>query len=61
MLLRSRRNRRGVASLEGLIANAHGNANGPMTWINAAVLVAGALILVAVLGPRLGAAADSRP
>jgi len=43
------------------IANAYGNATGPMTWINAAVLVGGAVVLAIVLGPRLGAPADSRP
>ena len=42
------------------IANAIGNATGPMTWINAAVLVAGALLLVAVLGPRLGAPGNTQ-
>jgi len=35
------------------IVNAYGTATGAMTWINAVVLVAGALLLVVVLGPRL--------
>ncbi len=41
------------------IANAYGNATGPMTWVNAIVLVAGALALVGILGPRLGAPVPS--
>ena len=35
------------------IVNAYGAATGAMTWINAAVLVAGALLLVAILGADL--------
>ncbi len=35
------------------IVNAYGTATGAMTWINALVLVAGAVLLVAVLGPGL--------
>jgi membrane protease YdiL (CAAX protease family) len=35
------------------IANAYGAATGSMTWINAVVLVAGAILLVALLGPSL--------
>ena len=38
------------------IANAWGDATGPMTWINAAVLVAGAILLLIATGPRLGGA-----
>lgn len=35
------------------IANAYGNATGSMTWVNAVVLVAGAILLAAMLGPSL--------
>jgi membrane protease YdiL (CAAX protease family) len=35
------------------IVNAYGTATGAMTWINAVVLVTGAVLLVAVLGPGL--------
>ena len=42
-------------------ANAYGTATGAMTWINAVVLVAGALLLVVVLGPRLSAAHHTQP
>ncbi|MGH8598138.1 MAG: CPBP family glutamic-type intramembrane protease [Gammaproteobacteria bacterium] len=35
------------------IVNAYGGATGPMTWINAAVLVAGAVLLVVIFGRRL--------
>ncbi len=41
------------------IANAWGDATGPMTWINAGVLVAGAVLLVLATGPRLGKAPAS--
>lgn len=37
------------------IVNAYGMATGQMTWINAGVLVAGAALLVAIVGPSLGA------
>lgn len=36
------------------IANAWGDATGPMTWINAGVLVVGAIVLVIATGQRLG-------
>ena len=42
------------------IVNAYGTATGAMTWINAVVLVAGALLLVVVLGPRLSAARQTQ-
>ena len=38
------------------IVNAYGEATGAMTWVNAGVLTAGAVVLVAVLGRRLGGA-----
>lgn len=37
------------------IANAWGDATGPMTWINATVLVAGAVLQVIATGPSLSA------
>jgi membrane protease YdiL (CAAX protease family) len=43
-----------------MIVNAYGDATGPMTWINAGVLVVGAVGLAAVLGPRLGASEPTR-
>lgn len=42
------------------IVNAWGDATGPMTWINAVVLVGGAALLIAVLGPQLRRAAPPR-
>ena len=42
------------------IANAYGDATGAMSWVNAAVLASGALLLIAFLGPRLGAPATAR-
>jgi len=35
------------------VVNAYGAATGAMTWINAVVLVGGAIVLVVVLGPSL--------
>ena len=35
------------------IVNAYGAATGSMTWINAMVLVGGAILLIAILGPHL--------
>lgn len=40
------------------IANAYGAATGSMTWINAVVLVAGAILLVVLLGPSLNSPAE---
>lgn len=42
-----------AAIIPHALANAYGEAAGPMTWINAIVLALGALLLVALLGPTL--------
>jgi membrane protease YdiL (CAAX protease family) len=41
------------------IVNAYGEATGAMTWLQVAVMVAGAVLLVVFLGPHLGGRRDA--